>query len=331
MSDRRHLDTPDYQELSAFCKQEIIWTNVIKDRTPERFFVGPEFGAFFKQDMNLSFDHISDSMPEGRIKRTHPRGVTTKVEFIATPDSPYTGCFRGFTHGIMRISEFSQTTPETPKTAPGHAVKCLRDGMASGNWFAMFAFDGQPSFNFFKNRWTNILREMDNDCARETIGKHLAEVSDHTGAMSVMELAEFDQFGQKEYQPNWPFQIDIEPYDVYGWTDAYQNDFQDQLSLIPENTVMFKVFGYDSPPEHGAQERLMGWLVSRSETTSSLWGDQKLYFQHHRYEDDIKHRPHYFEWLQFWDNGKFTETPLRNPAPVQKCPFMFLFEEAGLI
>ena len=84
-------------------------------------------------------------------------------------------------------------------------MKFLRDGMASANWFAMFAFDGQTSFNFFKNRWTNILREMQNECARESIGKHLAEVSDHTGAMSVMELAEFDQFGNKEHEPHWPF------------------------------------------------------------------------------------------------------------------------------
>lgn len=227
MSDRRHLDQPDYQALSAYCKQQIIWKNVIQDTTPERFFIGPEFDAFFKQDMNLSFDHNGDTMPEGRVKRTHPRGVTALIEFVPHPETPYTGCFRGFKHGVMRISEFSQTTPETPKTAPGHAVKCLRDGMSSGNWFAMFAFDGQPSFNFFKNRWTNILREMDNDCARETIGKHLAEVSDHVGAMSVMELAEFDQYGNEEPEPHWPFQIDIEPYDVYGWTDAYQNDFHD--------------------------------------------------------------------------------------------------------
>lgn len=264
--------------MSAYCKQEAMWANVIKDRTPERFFVGNEFKPFFEQNMNLSFDAVTDTMPVGRIKRTHPRGVTTKIEFVSHPHQPYTGMFKGAKHGIMRISEFSQTTPETPKTAPGHGVKLLRDGMASGNWFTMFAFDGQPSFNFFKNRWTNILREMDNECARETIGKHLAEVTDFTGSMSVMELAEFDQYGYKEEYPNWPFQIDVEPYDVYGWTDAYQNDFHDQLSLIPEDTVMFKVIGYDSPPELGGEEIMIGWLVSRSETTPSLWGDQKLFF-----------------------------------------------------
>lgn len=187
-----HFDTPEYQKQSAYCKQQLIWSRVIQDKTPQKFFVGEEFQGFFEQDMNLSFDTVSDTMPVGRIKRTHPVGTTTLVEFIATPDSPYTGMFQGAKHGVMRISEFSETFPEVGKTAPGHGVKLLRDGMASANWFAMFAFDGQDSMNFFQNRWTNILREMDNECARHTIGKHLAEVSDFTGAMSVMELSQFD-------------------------------------------------------------------------------------------------------------------------------------------
>jgi hypothetical protein len=146
-----------------------------------------------------------------------------------------------------------------------------------------------------------------------------------------MELAEFDQYGNKEPEPHWPFQIEVEPYDVYGWTDEFQNDFLDQLSFIPANTVMFKIFGYDTPPEHGGEEKLIGHLVSRSETTSSLWGDEMLFFQHHRYEDDIKHRPWYFDWLEFWDNGRFTESKLHAPAPMQKCPFMFLWHDAGMI
>ena len=327
-----HLDTPEYQAMSAYCKQQLIWKKVIEDRTPERFFVGAEFQSTFDQDFNHTFDTVSDTMPIGRIKKTHPRGTTTLVEFIPTHDTPYTGIFEGCKHAVMRISEFAQTTPEVAKTSPGHAVEFLRDGMSSANWFAMFAFDGQPSFNFFKNRWTNILQEPSNECARDTIGKKQASVSDHIGALSVMELAEFDQYGNKVEYPHWPFMLEMEPYDVYGWTDAYQNDFHEQLSAaLKPNTALFKIFAYDSPPEYGAEERLIGYLVSRSETTASLFGDQKLFFQHRRYEDDIMHRPHYFDWLQFWDNGKFDESPLKNPAPRQKCPFSFLFEEAGLL
>ena len=64
--------------------------------------------------MNLSFDHTGDTMPEGRVKMTHPRGVSLKVAFRPTEDSPYTGIFKGAKHGIMRISEVVRTSPEKP-------------------------------------------------------------------------------------------------------------------------------------------------------------------------------------------------------------------------
>lgn len=164
-------------------------------------------------------------MPVDRIKVTHPVGTVTKVEFIAHPKTPYTGMFKGAKHGIMRISDTVATTPSVDKTVPGHGVKLLRDGMYSANWLAMFSFDGHKSFNFFKNRWTTILREPNNICARETIGKKLATVTDHIGGTSVMDIAQFDQYGHEEEYPHWPYQLDIEPYDVFGWTDKYQNDF----------------------------------------------------------------------------------------------------------
>ena len=326
-----HFDTPDYQALPALCKTEMIWRKVLQDDLRERFYTGDEFQSLFDQDMNLSYDTLTDSMPVNRVKVTHPVGVTSKIEYISHPDSPYTGLFRGAKHGIMRISDTTKTVPHVAKTSPGFGIKFLRDGMASGNSLAMFSFDGQTSFNFFKNRWTTILREFQNLCARETIGKKLAGVTDHIGATSVMEMAQFDQYGHEEEEPHWPFEVNYEPYDVYGWTDEWQNDFRDQIEAIPPNTSMFKVFAYDTPADQGGEDKLIGWIVSRSTQRSSFWGDRQLYFQHRRMDDDIKYRPHYFEWLEFWDNGKHDETPLKNPAPMQKCPFMFLFHNAGLM
>lgn len=116
--------------------------------------------------MNLSYDSVTDTMPVNRLKKTHPVGVTSKVEFRAVENTPYTGMFRGAKHGIMRISETTKTSPAVGKTAPGFGVKLLRDGMASANLITMFSFDGQKSMNYFKNRWTTILREFGNECAR---------------------------------------------------------------------------------------------------------------------------------------------------------------------
>jgi len=108
----KNLDTPEYQALSALCKEEVVWRNCLEDETRELFFVGPEFQSLFDQDMNMSYDSVTDSMPVGRVKVTHPVGTVTKIELIAHPDSPYTGIFRGAKHGIMRISDTTKTTPE---------------------------------------------------------------------------------------------------------------------------------------------------------------------------------------------------------------------------
>mmetsp|Transcript_35266 Transcript_35266/g.43129 ORF Transcript_35266/g.43129 Transcript_35266/m.43129 type:complete len:331 (+) Transcript_35266:183-1175(+) len=219
--DTEQLDTPDYQALSAICKDELIWTKVLQDTRRERFYTGYEFTSLFDQDMNLTYDVVTDTMPKDRLKKTHPVGTMSKIEVIPHPDQPYTGMFKGVKHGMMRISDTTKTTPTVQKTNPGFGIKFLRDGMTSANILAMFHFDGQSSWNFFKNRWTTILREPNNECARRTIGKHLATVTDHIGGTSVMEVAEYDQYGNKEAEPHWPFQIEFEAYDVYGWTDEY--------------------------------------------------------------------------------------------------------------
>ena len=101
--------------------------------------------------------------------------------------------------------------------------------MDSADTVTMFSFDGQPSFNYFANRWSTHLNEPVNECSRQTIGKKLAEVSLHIGAMSVMNWALHTESGTKEHDPKWPFILEFEPYNVYGWTDAHQTDFTEQF------------------------------------------------------------------------------------------------------
>ena len=137
-----HLDTKDWQAMSAECKMENIWRLCLIDERRERFYTGWEFETFFAHDMNLSYDHVADTMPLGRIKKTHPVGTIAKMEWIPHPDQPYTGMFTGSKNVLMRISETVKTTPEVTKTVPGFGLKLLRDGMYSANVLAMFSFDG---------------------------------------------------------------------------------------------------------------------------------------------------------------------------------------------
>lgn len=73
----------------------------------------PEFIELFTQDMKITFEHKGVTMPEGRTKMTHSRGVTMEVAFRATSDSLYTGIFKGAKNCIKRVSETFRTSPDT--------------------------------------------------------------------------------------------------------------------------------------------------------------------------------------------------------------------------
>lgn len=45
--DTENLDTPEYQALSAICKEELIWQKILEDGRKEKFYVGPEFNSLF--------------------------------------------------------------------------------------------------------------------------------------------------------------------------------------------------------------------------------------------------------------------------------------------
>ena len=90
---------------------------------------------------------------------------------------------------------------------------------------AMHKFDGHPTFNFFANRWTNMLKEMENKCVRNTLGKKMSDVTLHLGATSTRDFATFDQFGNEEEHVHNPFEVLVEPHDIHGWPDEYAEEF----------------------------------------------------------------------------------------------------------
>ena len=45
--------------------------------------------------------------------------------------------------------------------------------------------------------------------------------------MSVLDWSKHKEDGTVEEEPRWPFILEFEPYDIYGWTDAWQEDFTD--------------------------------------------------------------------------------------------------------
>ena len=77
------------------------------------------------------------------------------VEWKDLGGHSYTGIFSGASKGVARFSLAKEPAPPALNTAPGMGLKFLRDGVDSANLVAMFGVDGQESWNFFKNDFTN--------------------------------------------------------------------------------------------------------------------------------------------------------------------------------
>ena len=90
-----------------------------------------------------------------REKFIHTVGVVATAEWRSVGDHSYTGVFTGSQHVIIRLSLATRPDPRRMRTIPGIALKFLRDGVTSGNLVAMFSVDGQQSWNFFRNNFTN--------------------------------------------------------------------------------------------------------------------------------------------------------------------------------
>ena len=79
--------------------------------------------------------------------------------------SAWAGQVIPFICGLQEKIFFSRLSlalePDTEKlnTAPGMGLKFLRDGVDSANLVAMYSVDGQESWNFFKNDFSNHIPE----------------------------------------------------------------------------------------------------------------------------------------------------------------------------
>ena len=217
----------EYESQSAYCKSEQVWEMVLVDDRVQNWFDGYAKLPLFNQDTNLTFDYVSDQMPEGRYKIVHPRGVVTRVRWESTGNHPYTGMFAsGAKYGIMRQSEVDRVDPEVLNTSsPGFGLKLFRDYMPSANILSMYSHRGQDSFNYYHEPWTTHLAEPQNICGRLTLNAKFAEGSRHLGNTSVMEVAEFDEYGNPVACPVWPFQLLFEPTLGRAFPNEWVEDF----------------------------------------------------------------------------------------------------------
>ena len=144
-----------YIAKSASDKLDQLWEQIVSDSSSGSWLHLP---GVLIEGMAETFDSPGDDMPcywDGcRNKDIHSVGVISKVKF-ETVDSPFTGVFKGADYGLIRHSTAAPYDKKTKNLKPGLGLKLLRDGVDSANLVSMFSVDGQDSWNFFKNNWSN--------------------------------------------------------------------------------------------------------------------------------------------------------------------------------
>ena len=106
-----------------------------------------------------SFDNEWDVMPLGRVKVVHSIGGVCQFT-LSIENSPYSGLLKdGQRTGIIRMGS-ARDVSKGAGVKPGVALKFLRTGRLSANFFAMDSLEGIPNknYNFFAVPLTTHIR-----------------------------------------------------------------------------------------------------------------------------------------------------------------------------
>jgi len=294
------FSSPTYQKLSSDDKMTKLWNKIKENTTPYGWYSAFSIAGIFFESMNTTFDTVSDVFFNDREKLIHSVGTVQRVRFYAEPNSEYTGVFRGAKNVLLRLSAASE--PDVSKRTaegalknfkPGFGLKVLRNGMESANLVGMYSLQGQESWNFFKNdMFSHATGAVDMNFMERYLFTHFSTASKFPTMVGMKEMASFDENGNAESKPNFPYQLVLRPKKDISerYTDYYSGSYLDQIAEIQSNVDLFDVLAVKSP---GDTPTLIGRLTTIGRAISSEFGDRYLFFKHSRMDDDFKVHP---EW-----------------------------------
>lgn len=301
----------DYASKSGCEKQEFLWNN----RVQRTLYANTNLPPFEKtgglniilgaitNKLNTKMDDLSDQAPPGWKKPLHRRGVLAKVNFVADPQSPFTGLFKGAPCGLLRLSLTAD--PGKDEFNPGLAWKALVDGQTSSNVSALVSLDGQhDDFNFFSNEFSNIVKAS-KSIKLKIAAEAFRTTSKHPHKISVSAFAKVTDKGAQVDRPHAPVRIFFTPDQALRnmFSDKTPRDFREYVMRgISIGMPLFHLYAVNDPtPERVTAEEVdstiedealrnravkIGTLVNTSTFAASQWGDDGIFFRHERFRSE---------------------------------------------
>jgi len=178
--------------------------------------------------------------------------------------------------------------------APGMGLKFLRDGNPSANLQAMWGVNGQNSWNFFKNDFSNHI-EAASGLALKAVALKFSSATKYVQTMGLRDLSIMGCNGQTKNPHKYPFKLVFKPNQSLRtkYPDYFTMDYMDQLRAVPSGTTIYEVYAVEEP---NAPQVKIGEIRTTSQMVSSHWGDESLYFRHNFMDTDLAENPN---WVPF--------------------------------
>jgi hypothetical protein len=273
----------DFQSLSAQQKQSMVWEEIQSSHTGEPF--PPLAGTSFTEvlaalrglfDLSPTFDYQSDELPHGRRKILHPNGSIAKIAWVPAPNHPFTGIYQTGGIGVARLS--LATAPTDESYIPGMAIKLFVSQNPSLHLHVMNRLEGQQSdWNFFAKEFSNRI-DHPKGWVLQAIEKIFEWTRDPANELPLWHLAAWTSESRSDGVPIFPDRIFFKPAgNVTELIPAdSREDFRRALLTVPLGPI-YEVYGnYEDREYH------IGTIVLESELLASRYGDETLFFQHHR-------------------------------------------------
>eukprot|EP00760_Papus_ankaliazontas_P001468 PhM_4_TR10484/c1_g1_i2/m.18827 len=316
-----------WQNNTAQDKRTTLLNEVYSDRHCAPWPPIPQLLRIKIENMDTVFDHAGDDMPPVplslnttfRPKLTHTVGVIAPCKWVSHKNHEYSGLFNGAANGFMRFSLARQwnligTSSDPAPVSPSITLKFTRDGLPSANMHLMYSLLGQKSFNFFENDLSSHLpminaKDDTIDPKKVDLLNTFAKASKWPCMLGLSDFARYDTLGNKTETPKFPFRVHIHPSTKLrtALADACKslpspNEDSDyyiaQLEKhVSKGDAVYEIY-VQATPESNEITGPIGHLEVEEAPSRTKFGDERMFFQHTRMEEDLKVKPEWSEPAQ---------------------------------
>jgi hypothetical protein len=298
--------------MNAKRKLDALWTKLRMDATsvePRPYPEVQELIAFGKDfDYGPLLDYCGDLQPITREKVVCATGgaiALVSFEWLPHVQSHFTGMFRCAEYGLLRACSViePQRPPRwthLPALVPMVGLKFFRDGDApSASLVLAHRKQGQKENNFLLHAMCNHTSE--NATAHfKSVLNWFKRYSDFPTFTGLADFACIGQDGHREDNPLAPYALVLMPTKTLRQRSVNVTpDLIDQFTALAPGDVLYDAYVVPEPIKTGRNVSdgavpsvwLAGRLKVMAPFMASALADKRLFFQHHRFEEDLELRP----------------------------------------